>query len=123
MTITSCDRSAYTFFGLLPNTEYEIAIRAENSVGAGPSSPTNRVRSGQARALPPENVTVVRVDSSYVELEWSAIQVLFPKTVDGYVVGILSLQNCGKFLKVSSTSETFSTFFILRNRPNTLCCF
>ncbi|XP_068679379.1 fibronectin type III domain-containing protein-like [Montipora foliosa] len=86
VTITSCDRSDRTLFGLLPNTEYEISIRAENSVGAGPSSPTIRVRSRQARVLPPENVTIVRVDSSSVELEWSAIQVLFPKTVDGYVI-------------------------------------
>ena len=93
MTITNCGRSAHTLFGLLPNTEYEVAIRAENSVGAGRSSPTIRVRSGQRRPPLLENVTVVRVDSSSVELEWSAIQVLFPRTVDGYVVGILSLQN------------------------------
>ncbi|XP_068678794.1 uncharacterized protein [Montipora foliosa] len=93
VTITNCGRSAHTFFGLLPNTEYEVAIRAENSVGAGRSSPTIRVRSGQRQPSPLENVTIVRVNSSSVELEWSAIQVLFPRTVDGYVVGILSLQN------------------------------
>ena len=124
MTITNCSGSAHTFTELQGNTKYEISIRVENSVGTGPESPPISVHLGQPRPLAPENLTVVRVDSNSVELKWNATQVLFPETVDGYRVGILSLQilNCRNSL-MFITSKQFSSLFARRNRPNTLCCF
>lgn len=84
-----CSRNSYNVFSLIPNTETEIAIRAENIVGAGPSSPIVRTRSGQSTPQRIASVTIVHVDASSIELEWSAIPVSPPKTVDGYWVRIV----------------------------------
>ncbi|XP_074636328.1 uncharacterized protein LOC141894547 isoform X1 [Acropora palmata] len=94
-TLTSnCNRSSYILTKLQPNSEYELRIRAENVKGPGPMSPVIRALSGQTTPPAPAKVTVVGVDSSSVEVEWTAIQVSSPKTVDGYwilaAVGSLS---------------------------------
>lgn len=82
-----CDRSSWTLSRLLPNTLYEIAIRAENNEGPGPTSPSIFALSGQSPPPePPADLTVLRVDSSTVELEWAPYPVTPPKTVDGYWV-------------------------------------
>ena len=86
---SSCSRSSYTFTKLLPNSEYELFIRVENVKGLGPRSPVIRALSGQTTPLAPANVTVIGVDSSSVEVEWKAIQVSSPKTVDGYWVRMI----------------------------------
>ncbi|XP_044174180.1 uncharacterized protein LOC114947269 isoform X5 [Acropora millepora] len=82
--ISGCSRSSYNFTKLLPNSEYELRIRAENVKGPGPISPVIRALSGQTTPLAPAKVTVVSVDSISVLVEWEAIQVSSPKTVDGY---------------------------------------
>lgn len=81
-----CSKRQHNHFQLQPNSEYEIAIRAENSKGIGPSSPIVKVLSGQSRPVAPTNVTVVLLNASAVKVLWSAIQVVPPKTVDGYWV-------------------------------------
>ncbi|XP_074635576.1 uncharacterized protein LOC141893971 isoform X3 [Acropora palmata] len=80
----ACSRSSRFLTGLQPNSEYELQIRAENVIGFGPLSPVIRVISGQRTPRTPAKVTVVRVGSSSVEVEWTAISVSPPKTVDGY---------------------------------------
>ena len=91
-TLTSnCSRSSYNFTELVPNSEYKLQIRAENDKGSGPMSPVLRARSGQTTPPAPAEVTVVGVDSSSVEVEWKAIQVSSPKTVDGYWVRMILL--------------------------------
>ena len=82
-----CSRSFWIQSRLLPNTVYEIAIRAENSEGPGPTSPSVYALSGQSPPLePPTDLTVLHVDSSTVELQWAGYPVNPPKTVDGYWV-------------------------------------
>ena len=81
-----CSKRQHNLFQLQPNSEYEIAIRAENSKGIGPSSPIVKVLSGQSRPVAPTNLTVVLLNASAVEVLWSAIRVVPPKTVDGYWV-------------------------------------
>ena len=91
-TLTSgCSRSSYNFTKLLPNSEYELRIRAENVKGPGPISPVIRALSGQTTPPAPAKVTVVSVDSISVLVEWEAIQVSSPKTVDGYWVRMILL--------------------------------
>ena len=91
-TLTSnCNRSSYILTKLQPNSEYELRIRAENFKGPGPMSPVIRALSGQTTPPAPAKVTVVGVDSSSVEVEWTAIQVSPPNTVDGYWVRMILL--------------------------------
>lgn len=83
--VRDCSRSQHSFLSVpQPNSEYEIAIRAENSKGIGPSSPIVKGLSGQSPPLAPSTVSIVRIQARSVEVQWSAIQVLPPKTVDGY---------------------------------------
>ena len=84
--LLGCHRNLYWFGRLLPNSEYEIAIRAENNKGPGRSSPIIRVLSGQNRPQRPTAVTIVRLDATSLELKWSKIEVSPPKAVDGYWV-------------------------------------
>ena len=88
---SGCSRSSYNFTKLLPNSEYELRIRAENVKGPGPISPVIRALSGQTTPPAPSEVTVVGVESSSVEVEWKKIQVSSPKTVDGYWVRMILL--------------------------------
>ena len=85
----ACSWSSRFLIGLQPNSEYELQIQAENVIGFGPLSPVIRVISGQGTPRRPAKVTVVRVGSSSVEVEWTAISVSPPKTVDGYWVCVL----------------------------------
>ena len=89
-TVSFCSTSWYSFTGLLSNSEYEIAIQAGNGVGPGPSSPIVRVLSGQTPPKAPPYLTIIRVDANSVEVQWSAINVLPPKSVDGYWVSMES---------------------------------
>ncbi|KAL9981868.1 hypothetical protein ACROYT_G010630 [Oculina patagonica] len=85
ITAGGCARSNWTLSSLLPNTIYEIAIRAENSEGPGLMSPSIFALSGQNPPLePPTDLIVLRVDSDSVELEWDPVPAQTPKTVDGY---------------------------------------
>ena len=82
-----CFPSSWILSGLLPNTVYEIAIRAENSEGPGPTTPSVFAISGQSPPLKsPTDLTVLHVDSSTVELQWAGYPVRPPRTVDGYWV-------------------------------------
>ena len=86
--VFGCGRSDNNIYSLEANSEYEIAIRAENINGPGPSSPVVKALSGQRVPVAPTNVSVVHVDASSVEMRWNAISVQPPKTVDGYWVCI-----------------------------------
>ncbi|XP_044174176.1 uncharacterized protein LOC114947269 isoform X3 [Acropora millepora] len=86
-TLTSnCNRSSYILTKLQLNSEYELRIRVENVKGLRQISPVIKALSGQTTPPAPAKVTVVGVDPSSVEVEWTAIQVSSPKTVDGYWV-------------------------------------
>lgn len=91
--VFGCGQSDNSIYGLEANSEYEIAIRAENINGPGPSSPVVKALSEQSVPVAPTNVSVVHVDASSVEMWWNAISVQPPKTVDGYWI----VANAGGF--------------------------
>ena len=76
---------------LCPNSKYKLQVQAETLGSRGPISNEIRALSGQTTPPAPAKVTVVGVDSSSVEVEWTAIQVSSNKTVDGYWVRMILL--------------------------------
>ncbi|XP_067032059.1 uncharacterized protein [Acropora muricata] len=83
---SNCNSSCCTFelTTLSPNRKYKLQVEAETSEGKVPTSIEITALSGQTKPPAPAKVTVVGVDSSSVEVEWTAIQVSSGKTVDGY---------------------------------------
>ena len=89
---SNCNSSCCTLeLKLLPNRVYKLYVVAEAFERRGLISNEIRALSGQTTPPAPAKVTVVGVDSSSVEVEWTAIQVSSNKTVDGYWVRMILL--------------------------------